>query len=166
MTLGSHYISSATTDLRIILLHTERTQYERGKRQLSMVSTRGSWPRSGSLPHCFDSLDCNARYGQCSPNWSLLHVCTLRTHMYREKAKKQALSNISTRPKLLANYHAGVLDSEHSYPLAGLRLPSMSREQKPNDLLLLYMGTRALVKDTSFTNLYSSTLCYESMPIV
>jgi hypothetical protein len=85
--------------------------------------------------------------------------------MYREKAKKQALSNISTRPKLLAKCHAGLLDSEHSYPLAGLRLLTMSREQKPNDLLLLYMGASALVKGTSFTHLYSSTLCYESMQI-
>jgi hypothetical protein len=45
-----------------------------------------------------------------------------------------------------------------SDPVAGLRLPSMSREQKPNDLLLLYMGTMARTKDSLFVHLYSSTL--------
>jgi hypothetical protein len=69
-------------------------------------------------------------------------TCTVR------QPKKQALSNISTRPELLANLHAGVLDSEHSYPLAGLRLCSMSREQKPNDLLLLYTTTGTRMKST------------------
>lgn len=81
------------------------------------------------------------------------------------KTKKQALSNISTRPELLAKSHAGVLDSEHSNPLAGLRLPSMSREQKPNGLLLLYMDAKARMKDCIFIHLYSSTLSQEAMQI-
>lgn len=42
------------------------------------------------------------------------------------KAKKQALSNISTRPELLARYHAGVLGSEHSWSTRG---PSASRHE-------------------------------------
>jgi hypothetical protein len=80
-----------------------------------MAITRGSSPCSGTLPHLLDSWNRDARCSRYDTGRSPdapLHVPYGLTRTGR-RLKKQALANISTRPKLLAKSHAGGLDAEH-----------------------------------------------------